>query len=269
MPNGRGFTLPGGNLLQIAMLTEQGQGTAENQALRQLATRVGPSARPPFRVEALPAAISVAQALALPGEGDGVLVGVGGDELGQIRVTAAGFLVIGPSGSGRSTALAVQATSLAAAQAPLVLVTPRRSPLAGAVDRAAVRLHVTGTDAEAATALGAVLGQPGPVGVVVDDAELLTGTPVGDELTAWYRRIRDSDSRLMAAATTDSVTVPRGLILELSRGRCGLILEPSSPADGSPLGLRLPAAVLAGGLKLRAALIADGRVTAAQVPELA
>ena len=180
----------------------------------------------------------------------------------------AGFLVIGPSGSGRSTALAIQATSLAAVRVPLVLVTPRRSPLAGVVDRAAVRSHVSGTDAEAATALGAVLGQPGTVGVVVDDAELLTGTPVGDELTAWYRRIRDSDSRLMAAVSADSVTVPRGLILELSRGRCGLILDPSSPADGSPLGLRLPAAVLASGLKLRGALIADGQVTAIQVPEL-
>ena len=42
MPNGRGFTLPGGDLLQIAMLTEQGQGTAENQALR----RAGHAGRP-------------------------------------------------------------------------------------------------------------------------------------------------------------------------------------------------------------------------------
>jgi DNA segregation ATPase FtsK/SpoIIIE, S-DNA-T family len=269
MPNGRGFALPSGDLLQIAMLTGQGQGTAENRALREQAARVRPPARPPFRVDALPAVISTAQALALPGHDDGILVGVGGDELGQVRVTGAGFLVIGPSGSGRSTALAIQAMSLAAAHVPLVLITPRRSPLAGAVDRMVVRSHLTGTDAEAATALSAVLGQPGPVGAVVDDAELLTGTPVGDELIAWYRQIRDSGSRLMAAASTDSITVPRGLILELSRGRCGLILGPSSPADGSPLGLRLPAAVLAGGLKLRGALIADGQATAVQVPELA
>ena len=269
MPNGRGFGMPGGDLLQIAVLTEQAQGATENRALRELAARLAPASRPPFRVDALPAAISTEQALALPRHGDGALVGVGGDELGQIRVAAPGFLVIGPPGSGRSTALAIQAASLAAAGVPLILVTPRRSPLAGAVGRAAVRLHLTGTDAEAAQALSAALARPGPVAIVVDDADLLAGTPVGDELVARYRRIRDSGSRLLAAVSADSVTVPRGLILELARGRCGLVLEPSSPADGSALGARLPAAVITGVPKLRGALVSNGQVTAVQVPELA
>ena len=251
------------------MLTEQAQGAAENRALRELAARLASASRPPFRVDALPSAISAGQALALPRHGDGALVGVGGDELSQIRITAPGFLVVGPPGSGRSTALAIQAVSLAAAGVPLILVTPRRSPLGDAVEGAAVRLHLTGTDAEAAQDLSAALAQPGVVAVVVDDADLLTGTPVGDELASRYRRIQDGDSRLLAAVSADSVTVPRGLILELTRGRCGLVLEPSTPADGMPFGIRLPAAVVGGALKLRDALVSNGQVTAVQVPELA
>ena len=269
MPNGRGFGMPGDELLQIAVLTGQAQGATENGALRELAARVASPSPPPFRVDALPAAISAGQALALPRHGDGALIGVGGDELGQIRVTAPGFLLIGPPGSGRSTALAIQAGSLATAGVPLILITPRRSPLAGAMDAAAVLLHLTGTDAEAAQALSAALAGPARAAIVVDDADLLTGTPLGDDLVARYRRIRDSDSRLLAAVNSDAVTVPRGLILELSRGRCGLVLEPSSPADGTPLGARLPAAVIAGVPKLRGALISNGQVTAVQVPELA
>ena len=132
-----------------------------------------------------------------------------------------------------------------------------------------MRLHVTSTDAQSAQAVSAALAQPGPVAIVVDDADLLTGTPLGDELVSRYRRIRDSDSRLIAAVTTDSVTVPRGLILELSRSRCGLVLEASSPADGSALGARLPAAVIDRCPQLRGALVSNGQVTAVQVPELA
>ena len=66
MPNGRGFGIPSADLLQIAVLSEQAQGTTENHALRDLAARSAPPSRPPFRVDALPTAISTEQALALP-----------------------------------------------------------------------------------------------------------------------------------------------------------------------------------------------------------
>ena len=184
-------------------------------------------------------------------------------------MAAPGFLVIGAPGSGRSTALAVQAASLSEAGVPLILVTPRRSPLARVVGSAARRLLVTGTDAESAQALSAALAQPGRVAIVVDDADLLVGTPVGDELFAWYRRIQDSESQLLAAASAVGVIAPRGLVLELALGRCGLVLEPSSPTDGSAFGVRLPAAVIIGVPKLRGVLVSNGQVSAVQVPELA
>ena len=111
-----------------------------------------------------------------------MLVGVGGDDLSQVRVDTAGLLVIGPSGSGRSTALAVEARSLAQAGHPLVLITPRPSTVTGAVAPASVCLALTATGAEAASALQAVLAEKSQAVLVIDDAELLAGTPLGDEL---------------------------------------------------------------------------------------
>jgi S-DNA-T family DNA segregation ATPase FtsK/SpoIIIE len=264
MPNGRGFQLPGGDLVQVASLSAQGQGATENQALRDLGRRAATGTRRPFRVDPLPLSISMTEALDLPGRGPGLLVGVGGDELGQIRVEAPGLLVIGPPGSGRSTALAVQAASLARAGTPLVLVTPRRSPLAARLDP--VLLHLTSSDAAAAAALTAALDGAAEAAIVVDDAELLTETPLGNELIACCRRIRDSSHRLLAAAAADGSFGLRGLVPELAKIKCGLVLEPTSITDGNVLGARLPASVFAPGMTLRGALIHHGRVTAVQVP---
>jgi S-DNA-T family DNA segregation ATPase FtsK/SpoIIIE len=264
MPNGRGFLLPGGDLLQVASLSAQGQGAAENQALRDLARRAATGTSRPFRVDPLPMTISMTDALRLPGDGPGLLAGVGGDELSQIRVESPGLLVIGPPGSGRSTALAIQAASLTRAGTPLVLVTPRRSSLTGRLDP--VLLHLTATDADAVDRLTAALAGVTEAAIVVDDAELLTDTPLGNELTACCRRIRDSGHRLLASAAADGSFGLRGLVPELAKTKCGLVLAPASTTDGSVLGARLPASVFAPGVTLRGALIHHGRITAVQVP---
>ena len=263
MPNGRGFHLPGGDLLQVALLSAQAQGAAENQALRDLARRAARGTDRPFRVDPLPLSISITEVLDLPGGGPGLLVGVGGDELGQIRVETPGLLVIGPPGSGRSTALAVQAASLGRTGTSLVLVTPRRSALTGRVDP---MLHLITSDAAAVDSLTAALAGVTEAVIVVDDAELLTDTPLGNELTARYRRIRDSRHRLIAAAAADGSFGLRGLVPELAKTKCGLVLAPASSTDGSVLGARLPASMFAPGVSLRGALVHHGRITAVQVP---
>ena len=268
MPNGRGFRMPDGDLLQVAVLSAETQGQPENRALRELAARCAPGSARPFRVDPLPLAISQAQALQLPAPADGILVGVGGDELGQIRVDTPDLLVIGPPGSGRSTALGIQAGSLAAAGTPLVLITPRQSTLAGRLDPAAVLAHLTATDAQAVEALTAALAGAGQAAIVIDDAELLTDTPLGNDLVSRHRGSRDSGQHMLAAASSDSASGLRGLIPALAKGKCGLILQPASPGDGMPLGIRLPASVLAPGVMLRGAMIHNGRVVAVQVPAL-
>ena len=133
------------------------------------------------------------------------------------------------------------------------------------LDPGTVRVHLTAADAAAASALAAALAG-GPAAIVVDDAELLTDTPLGDELTSRYRGIRDSGHRVLAATTADGATVFRGLVPELAKGKCGLVLEPGSAADGSPFGARLPASVLASGVALRGVLIRGAVTTPVQVP---
>lgn len=270
MPSGRGIRLPSAELLQVALVSADAQGAAQNRELRARAGQAGRPAIRPFRVDPLPMAITFEQACELPvGPSAGVLVGVGGDDLGQVRAETSGLLTIGPSGSGRSTALAVQARSLVQEGRPLILVTPRSSTLAGAVAPAAVRLHLAVTGSEAAGALKAALDEIGQAVLVVDDAELLTGTPLGDELVAQCRGLRDSGHRILAATVPDSVTALRGVGAELAKVKCGLLLEPANPLDGGPFGARLPLSILTIGIPLRGALVHGGRITAVQVPAIA
>jgi S-DNA-T family DNA segregation ATPase FtsK/SpoIIIE len=275
MPSGRGLRLPDGELLQVAVVSADPQGAAQNRELRTRAGHAGHAGRPairPFRVDPLPVAITFEQACELPPgpeAGAGVLVGAGGDDLSQIWVQTSGLLVIGPSGSGRSTALAVQARSLAQAGAPLVLVTPRPSTLAAAIAPAPARLQLTGTGAEAAAALQAVLAETGRAVLIVDDAELLAGTPLGDGVLAQCRALRDSGHLILAATVPDSVSTLRGSTAELAKLKCGLLLEPANPLDGGPFGVRLPLSILTVGIPLRGVLVQGSRITAVQVPSVA
>jgi S-DNA-T family DNA segregation ATPase FtsK/SpoIIIE len=270
MPSGRGLRLSDGGLLQVALVSADPQGAAQNRELRTRAGRTAQPASRPFRVDPLPVAITFEQACELPaGPGGGVLVGVGGDDLGQVRAQTPGLLVVGPSGSGRSTALAVAARSLAQAGHPLVLITPRPSTLTGAIAPASVRLPLTATDAEAAGAVQAVLAETSQAVLVIDDAELIVGTPLGDAVLAQCRALRDSGHRILAATVPDSVATLRGITAELAKLKCGLLLEPANPLDGGPFGVRLPLSILAPGIPLRGAFVQGSRTTAVQVPSVA
>ncbi len=79
-------------------------------------------------------------------------------------------------------------------------------------------------------------------------------------------RIGDSGHHLLAAAAADGSFGLRGLVPELAKSKCGLVLAPASATDGTVLGARLPASVFAPGVTLRGALVHHGRVTAVQVP---
>lgn len=93
--------------------------------------------------------------------------------------------------TGQESATGVWNTKLAEAQAAvsalarrrssllterLVLITPRPSTLTGAIAPASVRLPLTVSGAEAASALRAVLAETSQAVLVIDDAELIVGT---------------------------------------------------------------------------------------------
>ena len=201
------------------------------------------------------------------------LVGVGGDELGALTVDLArdgpGFTIAGPPGSGRSTALVTLAWALLTGGTRLVLVTPRPSPLRALVD-ATQMVALLDADArpDELDLLVTSGGRPRePMAVIVDDGELLADSPLAAPLAAFLRTARDNAGALVLAGTTDDLLGQfRGFLLDARRGRGGLLLSPSGPADGELFGRRLtswvPGAVPPG----RGLFFQRGRPTPVQVP---
>ncbi|WP_251077186.1 FtsK/SpoIIIE domain-containing protein, partial [Frankia nepalensis] len=293
---------------QVALLDPEPSGRAQVAALARLgaaaaardAVPPGPATGPrldawtPMRVDAPPARITLTEALAL-GQAAGMtlgpaagmapgtaaraplvaLVGVGGDELGPLTVDLAedgpGFVVAGPPRSGRSTALLTMALTLLAGGTPLVLVTPRPSPLRGlaGTDGVLGPLDATASPAELTRLLAAAgRGGAGPaVTLMVDDAELLVDSPLAEPIGAFLRAARDARAALVAAATTEDLhTQFRGFLVEARRGRGGLLLWPAGPADGELFGRRLSRAAAGLAPPGRGQLYRRGTPTLLQVP---
>ncbi len=148
-------------------------------------------------------------------QGPVIPLGPGGDDAGPVRVLAEpGLLVVGPPGSGRSTALAVVRAALRSAGLAVV-----------AADTA---------------------GAPGPAhAVVVDDAEDLD--PATDDLLAGWVRDRRAGRPapvVVAAARTDRVAGSyRGVLADLRATAPVLVLDPAAAGSAEVAGTRLDAVV--------------------------
>ncbi|WP_327391820.1 FtsK/SpoIIIE domain-containing protein [Streptomyces sp. NBC_01186] len=241
---------------QIALLASDASGQAQVQALRDIATTAAetygrpPRGLRPIRVDALPARATEREALALdpdfvPPSSMWALVGVGGDELAPVGVDLTqhgpGFVIAGPPKSGRSTALLSAARSLLRAGLPLVVITPKRSPLrelAGAPGVLGL-LQDTSAAAELQEVLTRAAGER--YAVVVDDAELVYDTPLDAVLESVVRTGVDGDHAVLAAGTTDTLTAQyRGFVKQSRRSRSGMLLSPQNNSDGELLSIRLP-----------------------------
>jgi S-DNA-T family DNA segregation ATPase FtsK/SpoIIIE len=234
LPAGRGWSVSAAPLAaQVALLDADPSGPAQTAALERLA---GPAARhtPPRRIEPLPSSVQLS---ALPAAEVGVVLGVGGDELEPVTfdLSDGGFVVSGPPRSGRSTTLLTIGRQLLASGARVVAVAPRRSPLR--------ELRICHTDREASYDLEALLAEA-PDAILIDDAELLVDSPLANLLEKAVREMRDTNTVVVAAGTTDElITGYRGFVVELRRAKCGLLLSPQSAADGDLLGVRLSRAI--------------------------
>ena len=195
MPPGRAYRAGSGTELQVALLAPDASGQGQAAALQAIAARCRArdeevrAARRPFRVDVLPQHVSFADALRLrpPAGPLCALVGIGGDTpaaLGpDLGAEAPCFIVTGPAKSGRSTILLSMARSLLAVGTPVVLVTPRPSPLCALAGAPGV-LRSFDTPALGAEELAAVLrSSGGPCVVLLDDAEILRDCDAGSELS--------------------------------------------------------------------------------------
>lgn len=260
---GRGLWPTSRGLLevQVAVLDRDGAGTAQVAALQALArgarsrwpTPAG--SRRPLRVDALPVRVTSREVSALdpaqvpsPDESPlWALIGAGGDELTPVGVDLAassGFVVAGAARSGRSTALTTMSRSLLERATPLVLITPRRSPLQALAEHPGV-LATLGADDQPERLRHAVAGQR-RYALVVDDAELLVDTALAPALEEAVRSARDGEHAVALAGTGEDLAGQyRGFVVDACRARTGLLLNPSAPADGDVLGVRLPRGVSA------------------------
>ncbi|MFC5747049.1 FtsK/SpoIIIE domain-containing protein [Actinomadura rugatobispora] len=288
MPPGRALELltPGVPLResQIGLLGDDPSGTAQVAALQDLAracvTRYGrlPRRQRPIHVDELPVRVTYREAMALDQDFLApsplwTLVGVGGDTLAPVGIDllneGPGFVVAGPPRSGRSTTLRTIVHSfldptVAGGLVPVVLVTPRRSPLRLLAGRPGVLGLLTG-DSEADDLIAAI-GDEHRYVVVVDDAELLDETELDDSLRDILRTARDGEHAVVIGGTTEDLGRGyRGFLSDARRARSGVLLSVDSPEDGDLFGLRLPRNASLGGPTGRGLFVASGLTTGIQV----
>ena len=263
---------------QVAMLDRDATGPAQVAALRRLGEQsAGRFGRPehaqrPLRVDALPARITVADTWKLdpgfrPPSPLWALVGAGGDELGpqglDVRDEGPGLVVAGPPRSGRSTTLLTMATSLLASGTPIVVITPRRSPLRSLDGRAGV-LAVLG-DGAAADELTTAIGDRECYVVLADDAELLFNGALEQPLDKILRSGRDGDHGvILAGPAGDLGRAYSGFIPSALKSRCGVLVAVTAPSDGDLFGVRLPRNAGSGAAG-RGLLVRPGVITPVQL----
>ncbi|MFG3134681.1 FtsK/SpoIIIE domain-containing protein [Streptomyces sp. NPDC048211] len=257
MPSGRALRMTdhGVQESQIALLTPDPAGQAQVAALRDIGEEalrvhgVPPRGLRPLRVDELPMRFTAAEARALdptftPPSPLWALFCVGGDELEPIGIdleeSGPGFLVAGPPKSGRSTTLLLAARTLLDQHVPLILVTPRRSPLRTLETEPGV-LGVLDSESSAKD-LAELTGRTnGTYAVVVDDAEMLYDSELDTALEEVAQSGRDGGIGIIAAGATDTLgSQYRGFGVEVRRSRQGLILSPQSASDGELFNMRLP-----------------------------
>ncbi|MFG3286073.1 FtsK/SpoIIIE domain-containing protein [Streptomyces sp. NPDC048111] len=258
MPPGRALRITdtGTEETQIALLDEDPNGQAQVRMLREIAEQARathgrtPARLRPMRVDALPAHITAGEAMAL--DPDFVvpsklwaLLAVGGDELAPVGIdleeSGPGFVIGGPPKSGRSTALMCAADSLLAQGTPLVLVTPRRSPLRDLEGREGVLGVLDGEAREDDLEELVEKAEGRPYVILADDAELLYDTRLDEALEAVLRKGVDGGLGLIAAGTTDSLASQyRGFVTAARKSRNGLLLNPQNSQEGELFSIRLP-----------------------------
>ncbi|EWT00217.1 hypothetical protein N865_17535 [Intrasporangium oryzae NRRL B-24470] len=242
-PPGRAIDLHTGAEVQLAHAGPNPSPAAQREAIASVAAMVrarhrdvAPS-RLPWHVRPLPETVTLDEGEPTPGL---LRLGVGGDDARTFGLDLAtappALLVVGPSRSGRSTALTLIANQLASAGRPLAVITTRRSPLTELGGIPGVTL-LRPSETERFIELRRASPE---LGIVVDDAEDLDGTAIEPALLEAVRLLDSSGGYCAVAVDVHRVSaIYRGLVVEVARHQTGLVLCPTSPSDGELLRTRV------------------------------
>ncbi|MBT2470329.1 hypothetical protein J7E97_21240 [Streptomyces sp. ISL-66] len=174
------------------------------------------------------------------------LAGIAGEErraYGPDLATgiAPAFVVAGPPGSGRSTALVNISRALLAANARVVLVAPRASPLRElAVQSGVVDCFVR--DELGSDELGGALSSASPeepIVVVMDDAEILENCDAGRLLKSVVLHGFEEGRALVVGCREDRLPFRFGWAGETKKAHRGLLLSPQERSTGDVVGIRI------------------------------
>jgi S-DNA-T family DNA segregation ATPase FtsK/SpoIIIE len=217
--------------IQVAVLGERPDSLSQAEQVRALAEAMrdaGVPAAPPIR--SLNAEVSLGE---LPVAGDGkVTLGIAGDTLAPFAIEPAGsFLLIGPPGSGRSTALATMIATLRRTRpdAELHYFGPRRSALAGQPwwKSSATTIEDVVRNANELTPLiqQRPAGAP-PVMVVVEAAGDYVSSPADAAFQQLVKACMAEDQWFVVEGEVSTLKTGMGFIGLVKAGRRGLSLQP-------------------------------------------
>jgi S-DNA-T family DNA segregation ATPase FtsK/SpoIIIE len=246
-PPGRGVSASSHAELQVAVLGPDASGSGQIAALGELgrSTRAcGDETRAeetsPLQIRPLPTAVSLRELRAgrEPSGTDDLVIGVGGDDPTPLGIERTGTaLVAGPPRSGRSTALTTIGLQVLDRGGHLVALTAGGSPLGDLADRQSV---LDAFDRDAAGELRRLLEQRPDCTVVADDVERMTDSEVEDVVLQWFKRAgRGGGLLVVAGSSTDLAGQFRGLSVVARRPGQGVLLNPTTYADGELLGVRV------------------------------
>lgn len=260
LPPGRVLSGPEALETQVAVLSRDPSGQEQSVQLRQAVEESRDyydqfsqlaQLPTPFRVDPLPAHISLRSAFALPTlEGlpeEGLVTGVGGDELSRITVDwsgVTGFVVAGSRGSGRSTVLTSLLHQLRVAGRTVIVVAPRSSVLTELAARDGLPIISDMTiEAGAFTDLIAEHTTDDIPTLIVDDAELMKQAPIEFGITGVAGRV----SIIVSVEAEASSSLFGGALVQAKRHQNGMVLAPKNPMVGATLfGTQIPKGLVGG-----------------------
>jgi len=264
-------------LVQIACLSESGEGAAQAAALSEIAAGAPGPAEPALRTAPLPDVIDLVAPAPAPatatasssGPQPSAVIGIADLTLAPVSVDLAHshLLVAGLPRSGRTTAAAVVAAQLVAAGHEVWIVGGSGSALAdvaGATRSAFGRSDVHLPVLDELATLGETYTDTTRI-LVVDDLDMLDDPMLG---TAWERLVRIDGLRVVATIEMRNHAgfSMNAMLNEVRKARRSVFLQPDDPLELFQLtGVRAP---LRPGTALppgRGVLLADRKATTIQV----
>ena len=117
-----------------------------------------------------------------------------------------------------------------------------------------------------AEAIGRLLDAWPDAFVVIDDVESLVDTEAEDVVLQWFKRTGSASGRLIVSGTaTEMAASFRGLVVLTRRSGRGVLLNPTTYAEGDLLGVRIAPGEDAPRIPGRGLLVQDGHAVPVQV----